>query len=50
VIVTEHGVADLRGLTLSQRIDRMLGIAHPAHRAELERQIAGMAAQGWKGR
>ncbi|AOY95064.1 acetyl-CoA hydrolase [Cupriavidus sp. USMAA2-4] len=38
LIVTEYGVADLRGATLSQRMRRMLDIAAPAHRAELERQ------------
>lgn len=27
VIVTEHGIADLRGLTLAQRVERMLSIA-----------------------
>ncbi|OUL99797.1 acetyl-CoA hydrolase/transferase family protein [Variovorax sp. JS1663] len=37
VIVTEHGVADLRGLTLAQRIPRMIAIADPAHRESLER-------------
>jgi acetyl-CoA hydrolase len=37
VIVTEYGVADLRGLTLSQRRDRMLAIAHPDHAEALER-------------
>jgi acetyl-CoA hydrolase len=31
VVVTEHGVADLRGLTLDQRRERMLAIAHPDH-------------------
>jgi len=31
LIVTEHGVADLRGLTLDQRRERMLAIAHPDH-------------------
>lgn len=36
VIVTEHGVADLRGLTLAQRRERMLAIADPGHRAALE--------------
>jgi len=35
VIVTEYGVADLRGLTLSQRREQMLAIAHPEHRAAL---------------
>ena len=37
VIVTEYGVADLRGLTLSQRRRRMLAIAHPDHAEALER-------------
>jgi len=37
VIVTEYGVADLRGLTLSQRRTRMLAIAHPRHAEALER-------------
>jgi acyl-CoA hydrolase len=36
VIVTEHGVADLRGLTLPERRRRMLAIADPAHRSALE--------------
>jgi acetyl-CoA hydrolase len=38
VIVTEYGIADLRGLTLSQRRERMLAIAHPDHRAALEKE------------
>jgi len=37
VFVTEYGAADLRGLTLSQRVTRMISIAHPAFREELER-------------
>jgi acyl-CoA hydrolase len=37
VIVTEHGVADLRGLTVEQRMRRMIAIADPAHRDALER-------------
>lgn len=37
LIVTEHGVADLRGQTLAQRVRRMLDIAAPEHRADLER-------------
>jgi acyl-CoA hydrolase len=40
VIVTEYGIADLRGLTLSQRQERMLAIAHPDHRAALEKEIS----------
>jgi acyl-CoA hydrolase len=35
VIVTEYGVADLRGRTLSERREQMLAIAHPGHRAAL---------------
>ncbi len=37
VIVTEFGVADLRGLTLRQRVKRMIDIAHPDYRESLER-------------
>lgn len=37
IFVTEHGVADLRGLTLRQRVARMLDIAHPSQREILER-------------
>lgn len=40
VIVTEHGVADLRGTTVSERITAMIAIAHPDHRAELEHAAA----------
>jgi acyl-CoA hydrolase len=32
VIVTEFGAVDLRGLTISQRRERLIGIAHPDHR------------------
>ncbi|WP_069262473.1 acetyl-CoA hydrolase/transferase family protein [Paraburkholderia nodosa] len=38
VIVTEHGVADLRGLTLAQRTERMLAIAPPEWREQLAAQ------------
>lgn len=44
ILVTEFGHADLRGLGLSQRIERMIAIAHPDVRPALEReadQIAG---------
>jgi acyl-CoA hydrolase len=37
VIVTEYGVADLRGLSLPRRRERMIAIAHPDHRAALDR-------------
>lgn len=35
VVVTEHGVADLRGATLAERVARMIAIADPAHRPAL---------------
>lgn len=38
LIVTEYGVADLRGQPLSRRVRRLIDIAAPEHRAELERQ------------
>ena len=41
IIVTEYGVADLRGLTLKQRRERLLSIAHPDYRAALECSNAG---------
>jgi len=49
VVVTEHGAADLRGLTLEARVARMIAIAHPDHRAELDRsadQVLAAAASG----
>lgn len=50
VIVTEHGVADLRGLTLSQRVDKMISIAHPDQRDALDNTFGAMRPQGWKKR
>ncbi len=38
LIVTEHGVADLRGQPLSRRVQRLIDIAAPEHREDLERQ------------
>lgn len=38
LIATEHGVADLRGQPLSRRVQRMIDIASPEHRGELDRQ------------
>ncbi len=36
VVVTEHGVADLRTTSREQRIERMIAVADPAHRPALE--------------
>jgi acetyl-CoA hydrolase len=38
LVVTEHGVADLRGQPLSRRVRRLIDIAAPEHREDLERQ------------
>jgi acyl-CoA hydrolase len=40
LVVTEHGVADLRGQSLAERQRRMLAIADPAHRSALEEELA----------
>jgi succinyl-CoA:acetate CoA-transferase len=39
VIVTEHGVADLRGTTPTERAERVIEIADPAFRADLRRYL-----------
>lgn len=39
LVVTEYGVADLRGLSIEERQHRMLELAHPDHRAELEAAV-----------
>ncbi len=39
IFVTENGTADLRGLTLRERARRMIGIAPPASRERLEREL-----------
>ncbi|WP_043458549.1 acetyl-CoA hydrolase/transferase family protein [Azohydromonas australica] len=46
VIVTEHGVADLRGLSLEKRIRRMIAIADPQHRDALEQAAHGLLRRG----
>jgi acetyl-CoA hydrolase len=38
IIVTEYGIADLRGAGLAERARRMLAIAHPDQREQLERE------------
>jgi len=42
LIVTEYGVADLRGLPLSKRVARMIDIAAPEHREHLAQQAHSM--------
>lgn len=38
IVITEHGIADLRGLSISQRVKCMISIAAPDYRQELEQQ------------
>ena len=42
VVITEYGMAELRGKTLVQRAEAMIAIAHPDHRAELRQAIDGL--------
>jgi acyl-CoA hydrolase len=39
-VVTEYGAVNLFGLSLRQRADRLIGIAHPDVRTELRRAVA----------
>ena len=39
-IVTEYGVAQLRGQTLRERAKRLIAVAHPKFRAELAEEYA----------
>jgi|KBSSwiStaDraftv2_1062776.scaffolds.fasta_scaffold04953_12 4-hydroxybutyrate CoA-transferase len=39
-VVTEFGVARLRGLNSVRRAEALIGVAHPEHRAALERELA----------
>lgn len=38
-IVTEYGVADLRGKSVSERAKSLIGIAHPDFRSDLRREF-----------
>lgn len=39
-VVTEYGVADLKGKSLSERAETLIGIAHPDFREELKAAVA----------
>jgi acyl-CoA hydrolase len=41
-VVTEYGVAELRGATIAERTHRLIAIAHPDHRDDLTRQARGL--------
>jgi acyl-CoA hydrolase len=44
LVVTEHGVADLRGRTLDERAEALVGVAAPEHREALAEAWARMRA------
>ena len=41
-VVTEYGVAELRGIPIAERTRRLIGIAHPAFRDELTAQARAL--------
>jgi acyl-CoA hydrolase len=43
-VVTEFGIAELRGKSLRERAKALIAVAHPDHREALERAAAGKAA------
>lgn len=45
-VVTEYGVAELRGTSLQERVERLIGIAHPKFREELWEQAAALGIAG----
>ncbi len=46
-VVTEYGVANLYGKNIAQRAKILIDIAHPDHRAELEKQAFEMYGKCW---
>ncbi|MEU5401446.1 acetyl-CoA hydrolase/transferase C-terminal domain-containing protein [Streptomyces sp. NPDC005963] len=48
-VVTEYGVAELRGIPISERVRRMIQIAHPDDREALQRQAHDQVAGLRKG-
>ncbi|GGH24359.1 acetyl-CoA hydrolase [Alsobacter metallidurans] len=45
VVITEHGVADLRGLAVTERAERLVAIAAPEHRGALQDAWKDIAAR-----
>jgi len=41
-LVTEHGIADLRGKSLRERADALINIAHPDFRGQLAKELGEM--------
>lgn len=46
-VVTEHGVAKLRGVGIAERVRRMIAIAAPEHRDALEREARSATVGYW---
>lgn len=47
IIATEHGAAELKGQTLAERARRLVAIAHPSFREELERAARRIQQRGF---
>jgi acyl-CoA hydrolase len=47
VIVTEFGAAELKGQTLAERTRRLVGIAHPDFREELDKAAHAIQQRGF---
>jgi acyl-CoA hydrolase len=47
VVVTEYGAAELKGQTLAERARRLVAIAHPDFREELERSAHEISMRGF---
>ncbi len=41
-VVTEYGVAALRGTSIAERVDRLIAIAHPKFREQLREEAKGL--------
>ncbi len=41
-VVTEHGVAELRGRSIRERAERLIAVAHPDYRADLATQARAL--------
>ena len=47
IIVTEHGAAELKGVSLAERARRLIAIAHPDFREGLERDAHALLTRGY---
>src|SRR5262249_35014924 len=48
-VVTEHGIANLKGLSVPERARALIGLAHPEFRERLEREAraSGLLPRSW---